>query len=116
MPPDGSLDMTTNVRIITDMSVARHGLCPNGRRQVLPHDVHIYPREFLCRLSRAQSALPVPANCFAAHDSCGPWLSGGTRLRKKAIDRVAPVIPPSAFSAIRKLKRKVCETVRKLNQ
>lgn len=43
---DGSLDMTTNVRFITD-NMVKNGFQPNGREQYYK-DMHIYPVEYFC--------------------------------------------------------------------
>jgi len=109
--PDGSLHTTTNVRIITDIAVARHGLCQNGQQQVLAHSAQIYPSTYFCRPGRAGNSLLVPVNCYAVHHFHGSWQSSGMNLRRKAIIGVSRVLGPRGFNAVRNLKRRVFRMV-----
>lgn len=70
---DGSLDFTTNVEIITNMS-KEFGFIPNGQEQVLKGDVHIFSKEYFCPLDTKNSKFDnITENTYAIHLFNGSW-------------------------------------------
>lgn len=64
---DGTLEMTPNVQFITSVSVNEYGLKTNNQYQILPDDVHIYPKEYFCIDTGV-------IDCFTRHHFAGSWL------------------------------------------
>lgn len=80
---DGKFDFTTNVKVITDMSL-KLGLIPNGQRQVLEYDVHIFPREYFCPLDTRNSRNNnITNNTYAMHLFNGSWTPKYRRILSK---------------------------------
>lgn len=72
---DGSFDITTNVEIITSMSVSV-GFVPNGKQQIFSDDVHIYTKDYFCPLdTKKNSDSCYTDNTYAAHLFNGSWRS-----------------------------------------
>lgn len=72
---DGSLDLRTNVDVITKLSMD-WGLIPNGEEQVLQSGVHIYTKDYFCPLDTKDSRNNVfTENTYAAHLYNGSWRS-----------------------------------------
>lgn len=77
---DGSYNFMTNVRIITDMSV-KLGFKPNGEKQILVYDVHIFPREYFCPLDTRNSRNnKITKNTYAMHLFNGSWTPKHRRI------------------------------------
>lgn len=72
---DGTMDLTTNVTVITNLSLA-WGLIQNNEEQVLRSSVHIYPREFFCPIDLMnEKNNAFSENTYAAHLFNGSWQS-----------------------------------------
>ena len=81
--PGGKQDTTTNVSIITRLS-GPLGFIPNGRYQVLEHDVHIYPMEYFCPLDLSVRKLRITENTHAIHHYNASWVPKWRRLLSRA--------------------------------
>lgn len=72
---DGSYDLTTNVTVITNLSIP-WGLEQNNKEQVLRSSVHIYPREYFCPIDLMDVRNnDFTENTYAAHLFNGSWQS-----------------------------------------
>lgn len=69
---DGSLDMTTNVKYITDTCL-RHGLELNNKFQVID-GFALYPSDYFCPKSHDTGLLAITENTHAIHHFDGSWL------------------------------------------
>lgn len=78
---DGTLDMTTNVRIITGL-LTEKGFVPNGKFQVVD-GFALYPQDVFCPYDNATGALHKTANTAAIHWFNKSWVSPVERLRSK---------------------------------
>ena len=81
--PDGKQDTTTNVNVITRLSVPL-GFEPNGEYQVLAHDVHIYPMEYFCPLDLSVRKMYITENTHAIHHYNGSWVPKWRKLLSRA--------------------------------
>lgn len=79
---ENGLDITTNVQIITNLTV-KLGLKTNNKYQVLEGDVHIYPKEFFCPLSFDNLQKNFTKNTYTIHHYSGSWLDNKTRIKMK---------------------------------
>lgn len=64
---DNVLDMTTNTKIITEITKEKYGLVLNNKEQILKEGIHIYPNYVLCNnvLNKEN---------FSVHYFSGSWL------------------------------------------
>lgn len=69
--PDGSLDTTTNVRILTDLCLKK-GLQPNDRQQTVA-GLTIYPKEVFCPVEFESRLLNRTRRTVAIHWFSGSW-------------------------------------------
>lgn len=80
---DGRPDMTTNVEIITNLSIP-WGLKTDGNEQVLKNNVHIYPREYFCPLDTLNvKNNNITNNTHAIHHFNGSWTPRWRRIASR---------------------------------
>ncbi len=77
--PDGSLNMRTNVSIMTEICL-KHGFVPDGRYQTVEGFV-LYPREVFCPLDNATGKMHRTKDTVAVHWFNKSWISPKERLR-----------------------------------
>lgn len=81
--PYGKQDTATNVNVITRLSVPL-GFKPDGKYQVLEHDVHIYPMEYFCPLDLSVRKMYITENTHAIHHYNGSWVPKWRKLLSRA--------------------------------
>lgn len=77
---DGRLDLTTNVKTITDITKNKYPIILNNTYQNLG-DVTFYPSDFLCAKNLADSKVKITKNTYTVHHFNGSW----TNPKKKFI-------------------------------
>lgn len=83
---DGSLNMTTNVIIMTDICM-KHGLVKNGEFQIVS-GFALYPPEVFCPVNPMNSSLNRTDKTTAIHWFNGSWLSAEEhKSRERRINR-----------------------------
>lgn len=109
--PDGTYDLTTNVKTITDILLGK-GLCPNGHLQTV-EGYTIYPQNiFSPEHSRLDDGAYM-ADTVAIHYFAGSWKSARTLKREKSLWwRVAAVPAVAVSKVMRKLFGKRWETAK----
>ncbi|WP_084031650.1 glycosyltransferase family 32 protein [Anaerobacillus arseniciselenatis] len=71
---NGSMDLTTNVKIITDISEREFGLVKgNNNFQVLNNDVHIYPTDYFCPKEWWSRKMAITDNTHTIHHFSNSW-------------------------------------------
>lgn len=78
---DGTLNMTTNVAIITEICL-KHGFVPNGKYQVVD-GLTLYPREVFSPLDTATGRMHRTKDTVAIHWFSASWISPAKRFRSK---------------------------------
>lgn len=78
---DGSLDMTTNVIIMTSIA-DKYGLIHNGEKQTVAGWT-LYPSDFFCPLNDATGKLEITANTATIHWFAKSWVSAKDRRISK---------------------------------
>lgn len=71
LQPDGSVDITTNVKVLTDLCL-KYGLIPNGTYQVV-QDFAIYPREVFCPVDYDTEKLHKTRKTVVIHWFAASW-------------------------------------------
>lgn len=72
--PDKSLDMTTNVKIITDLTQKEDGIILNNSYQELPSGAVFYPSEWFCPKNPQTGFLHITKNTHTIHHFAGSWI------------------------------------------
>ena len=90
---DGSLNMTTNVKIITDMLTPK-GFIPNGKFQVV-EGFALYPQNVFCPLHKKLNNKKYMKNTFTIHYFAGSWKSEATKKRENSFWWKYLVVPVS---------------------
>lgn len=99
--PDGSLDMTTNVEIITDMLTPR-GFMPNGQFQIVD-GFALYPQNIFCPEHKKLNDAKYMKDAATIHYFAGSWKSEATRKREASLWWRLSVRPAMFVSKILKL-------------
>ena len=80
---DGSMDMETNVSIITKYMLPL-GLKQNNTYQVFPSLITIYPKDFFCPKSKLDGKIYLTNNTVTIHHFAASWTSPTHRFVRKA--------------------------------
>lgn len=82
MKSDGSMDMETNVSIITKYMLPL-GLKQNNTYQVFPDLITIYPKDFFCPKSKLDGKIYLTNNTVTIHHFAASWTSPTHRFVRK---------------------------------
>ncbi len=93
---NGNLDITTNVKTITDITYNNYKLVKNNQYQILEEDIHIYPSEYFCPINPMNGDKNITPNTYAIHHFNGSWCPKKERFKKRILisldNRVAKCI------------------------
>lgn len=78
--PDGTLDMTTNVQIISGIMLSS-GFVLRNSYQIYKDCIHIFPKDYFCPMSRT-GVITITPNTYCIHHFAGSWQSKKNRLKK----------------------------------
>lgn len=95
---DGTLNMTTNVEIITDMLTPK-GFIPNGKYQVVD-GMAFYPQNVFCPLHKKLKNKKYMKDTVTIHYFAGSWKSAATKKRENSFWWKMIAIPGSFVSKI----------------
>ena len=70
--PDGSLDMTTNTKVITDYMVEK-GLILDNTYQDFPNFCTMYPADFFCPKDHTTGKIRITKNTVCIHHFAASW-------------------------------------------
>lgn len=76
---DGSLNLTTNVYIITNYML-QHGLVQNNTFQDFPNLITLYPNDYFCPKSHKDRKTTLTKNSYTIHHFDGSWRKKNKRL------------------------------------
>jgi len=102
--PDGSMDMTSNVQIISNLMNHRSGYIPNNTYQIYNNCFHIFPKEYFCP-KRKSGSIVLTNNSFCIHHFEGSWNTRPVKF-KKFITR--DILGPYLTEKMVRLKRWIC--------
>ena len=71
---DGSMDITTNVSTITDISQREYNWNKGNNYQILKDGVHIYPNDYFCPKVYPSPVPVITENTHTIHHFAGSWL------------------------------------------
>lgn len=88
---DGTLDMTTNVEIISGIMSANGFVLKNGY-QVYKECMHIFPKDYFCPKSRS-GLITITKNTYCIHHFEGSWQPMKYKMKKYFFQKiVGPII------------------------
>lgn len=81
------LDMTTNLKIATELLVNQYSLLLNGNFQILRNEITIYPKEYFIAKNYKTGEYTITDDTYAIHHYNGSWQSKDDRIyRDKYIE------------------------------
>lgn len=83
---DGSLDLTTNVQIISGIMSANGFVLKNGY-QVYKNCMHIFPKDYFCPKSRS-GIITLTPNTYCIHHFQGSWQPRHIKIKKFFFNRI----------------------------
>lgn len=81
---DGTLDLTTNVTIITNYMLPK-GLKQNNTYQDFPNLITLYPKDYFCPKSKEDAQIYLTNNTVTIHHFAASWTSPTHRLLRKMV-------------------------------
>lgn len=78
---DGNLDLTTNVKTITDITVANYPIILNNTMQSFD-DFVMFPFDYLCAKDLVDGVVKKTKNTYTVHHFAGSWTSPKKRFIK----------------------------------
>jgi len=103
---DGSLNLTTNVIIMTEICL-QHGFTANGEYQVVD-GFALYPKEYFCPIDYATERMHKTKNTYCIHWFSASWFDEQMKARRKKVrrrNRIIRIIGESSYVKLRKLRR-----------
>ena len=79
---DGSFDMTTNLRLVTDFLVRRYGLKLNGKKQDLETGITVYPMEAFIAKDYRTGWILQDDSTYVIHHYASSWVDEALRRRE----------------------------------
>ena len=95
---DGSFDLTTNVKIITDYMLP-YGLKQDNSYQEFPGLITFYPKEYFCPLACGDSKTMFTDNTVTIHHFAGSWMPIGDKIYRQ----LRKLIPTSLRITIKRM-------------
>lgn len=99
---DGSLDLTTNVKTITDITVANYPIILNNTMQIFA-DFVMLPFDYLCAKDLVDGVVKKTKNTYTVHHFAGSW----TSLKKRFIKLLLSVFGYRFVQFFVKIKHKI---------
>ena len=78
---DGSFDMTTNLRLVTDFLVRRYGLKLNGKKQDLETGITVYPMEAFIAKDYRTGWILQDDSTYVIHHYASSWVDEDEKRR-----------------------------------
>lgn len=100
--PDQSLDMTTNVEIISNI-MAVNGFVLKNSYQIYKECMHIFPKDYFCPKART-GVIRITDNTYCIHHFEGSWQEPRAKLKKFIFRKIVGL---KATEVLVKLKRKL---------
>lgn len=80
--PDGSLDLTTNVTRITQLTIEKYGLELKGEITEFSDGMVLFPVDYFCAYDAITDTVSKTKNTYTVHHFCGSWQSESEKRNK----------------------------------
>jgi hypothetical protein len=91
---DGTYDTTTNVIVITELTVKKYGLQLHGQKLMFGHNMALFPFDYLCAKDSLSGKITRTSNTFTIHHFKGSWLTDRDRYVGKLKLKIGRYMPP----------------------
>ena len=95
--PDGNLDLTTNVKIITD-SMAQKGFILKNSFQNFQDMITIYPKDYFCPKSYKDKKIYLTQNTYCIHHFAQSWVSNKKKINRNIAKFIGPKLTKFAVT------------------
>lgn len=99
---DGLPNQTTNVRYITDLSLAKHGLKLNGKKQTLLYGMTLFPKEYFCPKDFFSGKIELSENTYTIHHFNGSWRSLDRKSKDMLIRKMKRIMGEDGYQHMKK--------------
>lgn len=79
--PDGTIDVTTNVLIITNLCKNK-GFVPNNQEQIIGGGFKLYPKDFFCPKDYTSGKIELTDRTVTIHHFSGSWKGTDEKIAK----------------------------------
>ena len=100
--PNGSLDMTTNVEIVSQLML-KQGFTLKDSRQNFKNAIEIFPKDYFCPKSPKTGKIKITSNTYAIHHFAGSWTTTSQRINSF----IGKILPQPITSFIQKISHKI---------
>lgn len=90
---DGTYDTTTNVIVITNLTVKKYGLQLHGQKIVFGQNMVLLPFDYLCAKDFATGQIMQTTNTYTIHHFKGSWLTDKDRYAHEIKLRMSKFLP-----------------------
>ena len=90
---DGSYDLTTNVAVITNLTVKKYGLQLYGQKLEFGHNMVLLPFDYLCAKDYATGKIVQTPNTYTIHHFKGSWLTDEEKYANQIRVRMNKIFP-----------------------
>lgn len=92
LKPDGTCDKTTNVKVITELTVKNYQVHLNGEELHFGDNMVILPFDYLCAKDLDSGRIRKTDNTFTIHHFKGSWMSDEDRYTMQIRKKLLPVL------------------------
>lgn len=89
---NGSYDKTTNVTVITSLTVKRYGIFLDGEKKIFGNDIVMLPFDYLCAKSYKTGIVMRTDHTYTIHHFKGTWLSDEEKFRDIIRKKLMPIL------------------------
>ena len=90
---DGTYDTTTNVKVVTDLTVKKFGLHLHGQKLDFGHNMIILPFDFLCAKDFISGQIMQTSNTYTVHHFEGSWYNDEDKYASQMKLRMSKILP-----------------------
>lgn len=99
---DGTFDLTTNVKVITEMTSQKYNLSLDGKKKKFGTNMILLPFDYLCAKDLDTGEVKITENTFTVHHFSGSWLSDEDRYANQLKSEIAYILPKKYSSYLAK--------------
>lgn len=100
---DGSLDLTTNVETITNMTCEKYHITLDNKFQIFGHNMCLYPFVYLCAKRHSDGTIHATENTYTIHHFAGSWVPTKQKIRHKIKLMLLSIMDEEKIQYLRKL-------------
>lgn len=99
---DGTIDVKTNTKVITEITMKNYGWERKDTIQNLREDLKIYPSDYFCAKNWRTGEINKTPNTYAIHHFSGSWHTKSDKIKSK----ILKFLGPKTVQILVKIKKK----------